>query len=194
MTVAFASPLWVVRHASVNDAPALGRFCRANPGYDILLTGMAPVESEWVEDFLTDLPPAEFGWTATHKLLAHAGGDPGDVLAVMDVSENMIAPGVGHIGLFQVAEARHGTGLADQLYCGLEAWLAARGMNAFRLGVLEANPRGQAFWARHGYVQSRSRAAPDGSGHVSRVMMKSLVPTTLAAWQRRVPRDHPEAP
>jgi GNAT superfamily N-acetyltransferase len=194
MNAVFSTPRSITRPATQGDAPALAAFCRANPGYDFLLTGQLPNEAEWVEDFLTDLPPVAFGWTATHKLISFLFDDPDILVAVMDVSENMIATGVGHIGLFQVAEAHYGTGLAHELYCGLEGWLASRGMDAFRLGVLQANPRGQAFWARHGYVLSRHRAAPDDSGHVSRVMMKSLLPTSLQAWHARVPRDHPDAP
>jgi GNAT superfamily N-acetyltransferase len=187
----FVTKNLTVKAATETDRPALAAFCRANPGYDILLTGQVSDETEWVDDFLNDLPPAEFGWTATHKLIAFEAGRSSEILAVMDVSENMIVAGVGHIGLFQVAEARFGTGLADGLYEGLENWLASRGMDAFRLGVLQANPRGQRFWNRHGYVLSRTRNAPDGSGRVSNVMMKSLRPTTLADWHARVQRDDP---
>lgn len=191
---AFTTASLSVRHATNADRPALAAFCVANPGYDILLTGHVPNTDEWVEDFLTDLPPEEFGWTATHKLIAFKASESAEILAIMDVSENMLAPGVGHIGLFQVAEAHHGTGLADELYHGLECWLAGRGMDAFRLGVLQANPRGQRFWGRHGYVCSRTRMAPDGSGHVSDVMMKSLRQETMDSWHERVPRDCPQSP
>jgi GNAT superfamily N-acetyltransferase len=188
---AFATPNLTIRHVTTADRVLLAAFCEANPGYDVLLTGQVPDTSEWVEDLLTDLPPVEFGWTATHKLIALLPHDPGTILAVMDISENMLAPGVGHIGLFQVAEARHGTGIAHELYAGLEAWLIERGMDAFRLGVLETNTRGRVFWDRCGFQVSRQREADDGSGQVWIVMMKSILGGSLADWHRRVPRDRP---
>jgi GNAT superfamily N-acetyltransferase len=191
---AFTTANLSVRHATNADRSALAAFCAANPGYDILLTGHLPNTDEWVEDFLTDLPPADFGWTATHKLLAFEAGSSAEILAIMDVSENMLAPGVGHIGLFQVAEAHQGTGLADQLYQGLESWLAGRGMDAFRLGVLQANPRGQRFWARHGYVRSRTRVSPDDPGQLIDVLRKSLRQESIDGWHKRVPRDCPQSP
>jgi GNAT superfamily N-acetyltransferase len=194
LAVLFHAAETVVRPATRDDAPALARFCRENPGYDLFLSGAAPVEAEWVEDFLTDLPPADFGWSATHKLIATPLDRPDTIHAVMDVSEDMLARGVGHIGLFQVAENLHGTGFADELYRALEAWMVARGMDAIRLGVFLGNDRGAAFWGRHGYRLSRLRAAPDGSGHVSQVLMKAFSPTSLEAWHARVPRDHPDAP
>ena len=185
----------LIRTATEADRDSLAQFCRENPGYDVLVTGSPPVEGVWVEDFLTDLPPSDFGWTATHKLIAiRPVMAPGSVLAVMDVSVNMIASGVGHIGLFQVAEALHGTGIAHRLYQALEAWLVSEGMDGFRLGVLEANPRGHAFWSRHGYQFARHRRAPDNSGHVSRVLYKTLSPTSAEQWYKRVPRDDPQSP
>jgi GNAT superfamily N-acetyltransferase len=190
---AFTTHSLTVRHVTDADRPALAAFCVANPGYDILLTANVPDTDEWVEDFLTDLLPPELRATTTHKLIALEPGRPGTILAIIDVSENMLAPGVGHIGLFQVAQAEHGSGLAHELYSGLERWMADRGMDAFRLGVLVANPRGQAFWKSQSYQVSRHRSLSDGSGHVSVVMMKSRVPTTLAQWHARVPRDHPGA-
>lgn len=199
MSTLFVTERAIVRPAEAADASALARFCRENPDYDILLTGKVPEEAAWVEDFMTSQPSRAFGWTSAHKLVALAPEDPARIVAVLDVVEDMISPGVAHIGLFQVAQALHGSGLADALYRALEVWLVSRGMDAFRLGVLEANRRGQAFWARHGYIQSRTRpvpdlTAPDGGPHVTRVMFKPTRPCSVAQWQARVPRDHPDTP
>jgi GNAT superfamily N-acetyltransferase len=178
------------------DRPAISTFCLKNPEYDLFLTGQMPEADAWVEDFLTDLPPKTFNWTTTLKLIARSHQDPDIVAAVIDVTQDMIAPGVGHIGLFQVATALHGTGFAHTLYEGLEDWLASRGMDVLRLGVLEGNPRGMAFWTRHGYLKTRQRVgtAPSGKTHQSHVMYKPLKPLTLDAYRRRVPRDDPKSP
>lgn len=185
--------IWVATDA---DRPVLAAFCRDNPEYDVFLTGEVPEEDAWVEDFLTELPPESFNWTATHKLIARRHQDPATIAAILDVTEDMIDRGVGHIGLFQVATARHGTGLAHELYQGLEDWLAIRGTDVLRLGVLDGNARGMAFWTRHGFLETRRRqgTAPNGKTHLSHVMYKPLKPLTLEAYRLRVPRDDPNSP
>jgi ribosomal protein S18 acetylase RimI-like enzyme len=184
--------VWTATEA---DRPALAAFCHDNPEYDVFLTGEVPNEAEWVEDFMTDLPPASFNWTHTHKLIVRRHQDPNRIAAILDVTEDMIAKGVGHIGLFQVATALHGTGLAHELYQGLEDWLASRGTDVLRLGVLDGNARGMAFWTRHGFFETRRRQgkAPNGKTHLSHVMYKPLKPLTLGAYRLRVPRDDPNS-
>lgn len=185
--------IWVATDA---DRPDLAAFCRDNPEYDVFLTGEVPDEAEWVEDFMTDLPPASFNWTATHKLIARRHQDQGKIAAILDITEDMIDKCVGHIGLFQVATALHGVGLAHRLYQGLEDWLASRGMDVLRLGVLEGNARGMSFWTRHGFLETRRRqgTAPTGKTHLSFVMYKPLKPLSLDAYRLRVPRDDPSSP
>ena len=185
--------VWTATEA---DRPALAAFCRDNPEYDVFLTGEVPDEAEWVGDFMTDLPPASFNWTTTHKLIARRHQGPDTIAAILDVTEDMIDKGVGHIGLFQVATGLHGTGLAHELYQSLEDWLARRGTDVLRLGVLDGNARGMAFWTRHGFLQTRRRqgTAPNGKTHLSHVMYKPLKPLTLEAYRLRVPRDDPNSP
>jgi GNAT superfamily N-acetyltransferase len=194
--IIFETRQQVVRAALASDAGLLKQFCRENPGYDIFLTGEVPDEDAWVDDFLTDKPPTEFNWTAVHKLVAFVKDDPAKIVAIIDLAEDMLAQGVGHIGLFQVAECQHGTGLAHELYQGLEDWLVGRGSNVIRLGVLDGNARGMAFWKRHGYAQTRLRGgtAPTGKSHVSHVMYKPLVPMSLVDYRGMVPRDDPSSP
>ena len=194
-------PIFTIANADIwtatdADRPALAAFCQKNPEYDLFLTGQIPEADAWVEDFLTDLPPTSFNWKTTHKLIARTHQNPDTIAAVIDVTQDMIAPGVGHIGLFQVATALHGSGFAHALYQGLEDWLASRGMDVLRLGVLEGNPRGMAFWTRHGYLKTRQRVgtAPSGKTHQSHVMYKPLKPLTLDAYRQRVRRDDPKSP
>ncbi len=192
----FKSATMRVYIATDEDYEALADFCHANPAYDVFLTGQVPVVEEWVQDFLTDLPPQEFGWTATHKLVAKAIDGTGEISAIIDVTEDMLAPGIGHIGLFQVAERLHGTGVAHDLYQALESWMVHRNTRAIRLGVLEGNPRGMAFWTRHEYRETRTRigTAPTGKQHLSHVMYKPLIEMSLEQYRQLVPRDHPDTP
>jgi GNAT superfamily N-acetyltransferase len=195
-TTIFQAETLVVAQASVDNTQALKIFCRENPDYDVFLTGALPNESEWVDDFLTDEPPAVFGWSRTLKLVATYTHDRDEIVAIIDVTLDMIVPGVGHIGLFQIAKKHYGSGLAQQLYVGLENWLIAQGMVALRLGVLDGNPRGMAFWVRHGFVETRLRngTAPTGKQHQSHVLFKPLRPMTRDAYRTLVARDHPDTP
>jgi ribosomal protein S18 acetylase RimI-like enzyme len=195
-TPIFETPSHIVRIATRDDAPALAQFCLENPDYDIFLTGQVPDTDAWIEDFLTDLPLASFGWTSTHKFIACLAGQGDKIVAIMDVTLDMIAKGIGHIGLFQVAGASQGTGLAHDLYRALEDWFRDQGTIAIRLGVLDGNPRGMAFWVRHGYCKTRMRTgtAPTGKQHVSHVMYKPLQAMTLDSYRGLVPRDHPDTP
>jgi ribosomal protein S18 acetylase RimI-like enzyme len=190
----FGIPTANIRIATSEDAVALANFCHENSAYDVFLTGEVPVEAEWVEDFLTDLPPQEFNWRATYKLVAVATDEVASIIAIIDVTLDMLAKGVGHIGMFQVAERCHGTGLAHDLYRGLEEWLVVEGTRVIRLGVLAGNPRGLAFWTRHGYRETRTRigTAPTGKQHHSHVMYKPLLPMSLDQYRQLVPRDHPD--
>jgi GNAT superfamily N-acetyltransferase len=171
------------------------RFCRDNPDYDVLVTGEVSQPETWAEDFLTELPPEAYNPGPTYKLVVRNPHEA-SIAAILDVTLGLIDPRVGHIGLFQVAQALHGTGLASALYGALERWMAERGMEALRLGVLTTNPRGAAFWARHGYKPARQRPMQMDTGRtlVIDVLYKPLVAMTLEAYLARVIRDDPTTP
>jgi len=186
---------WRISEAGEADRADLMQFCRDNPGYDVLVTGEVSQPEIWAEEFLTELPPDAFLPGPTCKLVVRKPHDAG-IAAVLDVTLGLFDPRVGHIGLFQVAEALHGTGLAPALHEALERWMAGRGMEVLRLGVLTNNPRGAAFWARQGYKPTRQRATQTGPGRTMLidVLYKPLVALTLEAYRARVTRDDPAAP
>jgi|GEM_PF-3575605 len=186
---------WRISEAGEADRADLMRFCRDNPDYDVLVTGEVSQPEAWAEDFLTELPPGAYHPGPTYKLVVRKPNEA-TILAILDVTLGLIDPRVGHIGLFQVAGALHGTGLAPALHEALERWMAGRGMEVLRLGVLTTNPRGAAFWARQGYQPIRQRATEMGAGRTVMidVLYKPLVPLTLEAYLARVPRDDPAMP
>jgi GNAT superfamily N-acetyltransferase len=186
---------WRISEAGEADRADLMQFCLDNPDYDLLVAGEVSEPGGWAEDFLTELPPEAFHPGPTYKLVVRKPHDA-SIAAILDVTLGLIDPRVGHIGLFQVAQALHGTGLAPALYGALERWMAERGMEALRLGVLTTNPRGAAFWARQGYKPTRQRATEMGAGRtvLIDVLYKPLLALTLEAYLARVPRDDPAAP
>lgn len=123
----------------------------------------------------------------------------GRLAAVADITSDLLAAGVWHLGLFIVETARHGRGEAQALYLAVEDWARANGAAWMRLGVVHGNARGEAFWARQGYVEVRRREGMT-FGEVTRtvrVMVKPLVGgskvgDSIDAYLAMVPRDRPE--
>lgn len=129
----------------------------------------------------------------------------GRLLAFVESLDDMIAPGVAHLGFFIVHEAHWGTGLAGRVYRAWEAGAKARGADVVRLGVLQENLRGEQFWLSQGFLRLRERHGVEMGEKVHRlwVMAKPLVPVphdplSVEAWKQaywaRVPRDDPRLP
>jgi GNAT superfamily N-acetyltransferase len=152
--------------------------------------------TDGLED-LRGLPPTEWPWTGNWYL---GWFDPEDRLAaVTDVTSDMLAPDVWHVGLFIVETARHGRGDAQALYRSLERWACANGARWMRLGVVQGNARAEAFWARQGYVQMRVREGITfgAATRTVRTMIKPLVGPrdggTVDDYLAMVVRDRPES-
>lgn len=176
------------------DAPLLQRFLDDNPLYSQLVNGRPWLAGEALAE-IVERPP--FAHSAAHAL-AVLSPDEGRWLGFVSLCEDLIAPGVTHIGLFLLATAEHGSGLAPQLHGALEAWARGHAARVLRLGVVERNARAAAFWSRMGYQQTRLRwhDYPVGRLAVS-VRVKPLGGTMaerIAEHLATVPRDRPESP
>jgi GNAT superfamily N-acetyltransferase len=181
-----------LRILEVTDVAALQRFFDANPEYFLTTQGEPPRPNEAETEF-HDVPPADFPYRAMWLL---GFFDESDALVAMaTVVADLVAEHVGHIGLFIVATALHGSGVAGVLYRLLETWMIEQGAHWVRLGVVRGNARAERFWERRGYVDVRERG-PVQMGRKSnllRVMMKPLAGGTLAEYLALVARDRPDA-
>jgi GNAT superfamily N-acetyltransferase len=174
------------------DAPRLQAFFDANPDYFRMISGAAPSGNEAREQ-LEALPPAD--WPFTRKWCVLFVDGAGEVIASADLLADLFAPGVWHVGLFIVSGELHGTGRAAGMYAALEAWMRSRGARWVRLGVVEANARGERFWRGAGFTEVRQRAGYEvaGARHLLKVMAKPLGPPDWDRYRRLVPRDDPAA-
>ena len=169
----------------------LQRFFEANPQYFIAVNGEPAGPNEAPEEIHAELPA---GWPFTKKwLVGHADAN-GELVGMVNVITDLLAPRVWHIGLFMVATARHGTGDAQALYRSTEDWAASNGATWMRLGVVLGNARAERFWARQGYAQARTRTAVPMGRLVNSVsvMVKPLAGGTLCDYLSLVPRDRPD--
>ncbi len=176
---------------SNNDAPRVQAFYDTNPDYFVAVSGQPAQPGDALED-LTSLPPQAWGWRA-HWYLAWVD-DHDRLAAVADVTADLLAEGVWHVGLFIVETRRHGSGDAQRLYTALESWARSNGAHWMRLGVVQGHARAEAFWARCGYRDLRTRSMDFGVlERVVRVMVKPLAGGSVDGYLALVERDRPGA-
>jgi GNAT superfamily N-acetyltransferase len=173
------------------DAPLLQRFFDSNPAYFVAVHGEPAGPQEAHEEIHGELPA---GWPFTKKWLVGYLDDSAGLVALANVVSDLLAPRVWHIGLFIVASERHGSGAAQALYSGLEAWAVGHGAQWFRLGVVQGNGRAERFWESMGFVETRTRSSITMGRRVNslRVMFKPLAGGTLSDYLALVERDRPE--
>ena len=168
----------------------LQQFYEANPAYFDAVQGEPAGPNEAHETLHDELPG---GWPFTKIwLIGYLDADD-TLMAMAHVVSDLLAPDVWHIGLFIVATARHGSGEAQALYRGLEAWAAANGARWLRLGVVEGNLRAERFWESLGYQQVRTRldVVMGQRTNTLRVMVKPLFGASLEHYLSLVERDRP---
>jgi hypothetical protein len=124
------------------DEPLLQRFFEENPDYFIAVQGAPAAGTEAHKEIHDELAS---GWNFTKKwVLGYRAGD-GPLAAMVNVTTDMLASGVWHIGLFIVATPRRGSGEAHVLISGIEQWAPTHGAEWLRLGVVQGNARAERF-------------------------------------------------
>lgn len=186
----FAGPRFRALPLGADDAPALQRFLDGNPLYSELVNGR-PWEPDEARGEITERPPLPHGEAHALALLAPSSGQ---WLGFVSLVEDLMVRGVTHTGLFLVATAEHGSGLAGEVHAAQEAWARGRGARWLRLGVVVGNARAEAFWSRLGYEELRRRRFdyPVGPRDVS-VRVKPLA-GDLHEYLAQVERDRPGSP
>ncbi len=151
----------------------------------------APASATEAFDELTEALPA--GWSFTRQYRLGWQERSGALRAMANITSDLLAPGVWHIGLFMLAKERHGSGDAQILYRSLEEWARAQGAQWLRLGVVLGNERAERFWRASGFVECRTREGVEMGGQINtiRVMVKPLCGGKLADYLQAVPRDRP---
>ncbi len=174
------------------DAPSLQAFFHANPEYFLAVTGAPALPTEAHDEIVTP-PPADFAWT-DRWVMAFTNRE-GATVAMANVTSDLPAPGVWHIGLFIVATPAFATGLAAELHDALLDWARARGARWMRLGVVAGNERAERFWRRRGYVETRVRDGIAMGARVNsvRVMVRPLDGGRVDDYLALVARDRPDA-
>jgi GNAT superfamily N-acetyltransferase len=182
-----------LRELGADDIDVVQRFFEANPEYFLTVNGEGPGPDEARNEF-ADLPPAGMPYRAMWLLGFFDRG--GALIGVATIVGDFLQPHVWHVGLFIVASALHGSGVAHALYRRLERWMVEQGARWLRLGVVQGSVKAECFWLRCGYAQVRERG-PLAMGKKTnrlRVMAKPLAGGTIDEYLQLVERDRPSAP
>jgi len=182
-----------LRELGADDIDAVQRFFEANPEYFLTVNGEGPGPDEAKNEFV-DVPPAGMPYRAMWLLGFYDRG--GALIGVATIVGDFLQPHVWHVGLFIVATALQGSGVAQALYRRLERWMVEQGARWLRLGVVQGSVRAERFWLRCGYMQVRERG-PVSMGkrrNLLRVMAKPVAGGTIDEYLALVERDRPSAP
>lgn len=185
-------PRWIAVALTPADAPALQAFFAANPLFSEIVNG-EPWTADAADKELHDRPPADWP-QGESRFWAVIERGSGHWLGFLDFTEDLLAPGIWHLGFFIVATAEHGSGLAHEVHRAWAAHAEHSGARWLRLGVVVTNERAVAFWERLGYAEVRQRhgATFGRLTHSVSVRVKPLGEASLKEHLARVPRDRPD--
>ena len=129
-----------------SDLPAVALFLQEAADYYILADGEAPGPTA-ARDYFTTCPPG------CDPLQSHRLGlfREGRLAGLAELSFGFPAPGDAYLGLMILAPWLRGQGHGARLLSHIEVLARAAGAPTLYLAVLEANPRGRAFWEREGF-------------------------------------------
>lgn len=175
---------------TADQAPLLQQFFEQNPAYFLATSGEPAGPNEGLEEITSELPA---GMSFTKKWVVGYVGTDGALIAMANVITDLLATSIFHIGTFIVATERHGSGEAQVLNEGLEAWAVANGAAWLRLGVVQGNTRAERFWAAQGYIPVRERPCIEMGKRIVTIrnMVKPLSAGTFEEYFALAPRDRP---
>lgn len=91
-----------------------------------------------------------------------------------ELSFGFPAPTDAYLGLMILAPRLRGKGAGQALLAEVEARARATGAPVLYLAVLEANPRGRAFWERMGFQPTGISGRDADTGHILHRLVKPL--------------------
>ena len=135
-----------------------------------LLADRRPPDRQKARDFFTDGPPG-CDPAASHRLGLFQDGR---LIGVAELSFGFPLPADAYLGLMLLGPAARGRGLGPALLAEVETRARAAHAPRLYLAVLAANPRGRAFWLRHGFSDTGVSGTDPDTGHILHRLVKPL--------------------
>ncbi len=133
------------------DLPALLELCRGNDAYYSYIR--CTPDRENLREQLTVLPPG----AAPEQKQFLGRWEDGVLTAILDVVLGWPRPDVAYVGWLMVAQPRQGRGIGRQTVARMAEQLKTKGYHTLRLGCVEANLPGLAFWQGCGFTPTGER-------------------------------------
>ncbi|MFN6951680.1 MAG: GNAT family N-acetyltransferase [Albidovulum sp.] len=135
-----------IRELFPSETTLVAQFYRESPDYWLLAEGRCDPKSQ-AQDFFTDIPPncdpaesRRLGLFLNHRLSG-----------VAELSFGFPDPGDAYLGLMLLGPWARGVGHGRSFLAHAEGLARAHHAPRLCLAVLDANPRGRAFWEREGF-------------------------------------------
>lgn len=137
-----------IRHLHPDtDLAAVADILQETADYWLLADGVPPGPNA-AGDYFTDAPP-NCDPAQSHHLGLFLDGK---LSGLAELSFGFPNPGDAYLGLMILAPRARGQGHGQTLLADIETRARATGAPTLFLGVLDSNPRGRAFWLRHGFA------------------------------------------
>jgi GNAT superfamily N-acetyltransferase len=133
-----------------------------------LLADRRPPDRQKAAEFFTDTPPG-CDPAASHRLGLFQDGT---LVGVAELSFGFPLPEDAYLGLMLLDATRRGQGLGAVFLAEVQARAAP--CPRLYLAVLQANPRGRAFWQRHGFTDTGLCGHDAETGHTLHRLVKPL--------------------
>ena len=152
-----------------HDRAAVAALLTRAQDYYHLWKGHPPGPAE-VDEVFTSIPPG-CDPAASHRL----GLFTNDTLdGVAELSFGFPAPQDAYLGLMLLAPEARSKGHGACLLAHIEALACKAKAPRLYLAVLQANPRGAAFWQRMGFTATGLSRHDEGTGHTLHRLVKPL--------------------
>lgn len=137
--------------------------------YYLLWLGRAPDDRD-VEEVFTAGPPG-CDPADSHRIGLYVNDQ---LSGVAELSFGFPTGADAYLGLMILAPRARGEGIGEIFYDHIEALARKSGAARLYLGVLEANPRGRAFWERMGFEDTGVTREDAETGHRVHRLVKDL--------------------
>lgn len=141
------------------DRVLVAEMMRGSADYFRLWLGR-PASGADVDDFFTGAPPGVDPATARHFGLFLRG----ELSGIASLTFGFPEPGDPYLGLIILSPGARGMGHGVALLSHVEDAARSTGAKTLYLAVLDANPRGRAFWTREGFAPTGVSRTDDSHG------------------------------
>jgi GNAT superfamily N-acetyltransferase len=158
-----------IRELFPSETALVTQFYREAPDYWLLAEGRVDPVAK-AQDFFTDAPPncnpaesERLGMFVNQRLSG-----------VAELSYGFPEPSDAYLGLMLLGPWAQGAGHGKTFLAHVEALARKRHAPRIFLAVLDANPRGRAFWEREGFTSTGLSRQDVVTGHTTYRLVKAL--------------------